>query len=298
MVAVTDKKGVVMWSWHLWFTIRDEALKTTTLERGTDKINVVASEPLGLAYVKWLQSENSDGTVRTGDRRIKIKFKQDVAQGQNATVVIIQEPFHCKEINTTSYQFGRKDPMPSIQVAGFDIRPAGTEGERIQDLIQNPGTFYYGQHLYSEFNNGEPYWLWATYKDLHNINDEKNTVKTIYDPCPAGFKVMPKAYIPIFTNEKGNSYTKGNWDAGRWMRQGQKNVYLLFAPASRAGLTGKVEDAGKRGYYWAARVNRAGNLSGMVFSKDSPQPTSEATATVIGNKFPFNSGCGILPVQE
>ncbi len=298
VVAVTDDKGVVMWSWHLWFTIRDEALKTTTLERGTDKVNVVASEPLGLAYVKWLQSENSDGTKRTGDRHIRIKFKQNVAQGQNATVVIIQEPFHCKEINTTSYQFGRKDPMPSIQVAGFDIRPAGTDGERIQDLIQNPGTFYYGQHLYSEFNNGEPYWLWATYKDLHNINDEKNTVKTIYDPCPAGFKVMPKAYIPIFTNEKGNSYTKGNWDAGRWMRQGQKNVYLLFAPASRDGLTGNVEDAGKRGYYWAARVNRAGNLSGMVFSKDSPQPTSEATATVIGNKFPFNSGCGILPVQE
>ena len=298
VVAVTDGKGVVMWSWHLWFTIRDEALKTTTLERGTDKVNVVASEPLGLAYVKWLQSENSDGTVRTGDRRIKIKFKQDVAQGQNATVVIIQEPFHCKEINTTSYQFGRKDPMPSIQVDGFDIRPAGTEGERIQDLIQNPGTFYYGQHLYSEFNNGEPYWLWATYKDLHNKNDEKNTVKTIYDPCPAGFKVMPKAYIPIFTNEKGNAYTKGNWDAGRWMRQGQRNVYLLLAPASRAGLTGKVEDAGKRGFYWAARVNRDGNLSGITFSKDSPAATSEATATVIGNKFPFNSGCGILPVEE
>ena len=102
----------------------------------------------------------------------------------------------------------------------------------------------------------------------------------------------------IFTNEKGNAYTKGNWDAGRWMRQGQKNVYLLLAPASRDGLTADVEKAGKRGYYWAARVNRAGNLSGMVFSKDSPQPTSEATATVIGNKFPFNSGCGILPVEE
>ncbi|WP_304152744.1 hypothetical protein [Hoylesella buccalis] len=292
VVAVTDNKGVVMWSWHLWFT-SPEALNTTTLEKGTNIINVVAKEPLGLAYVKWLQSKNSNGTARTEDRHIKIKLKQNDNNGQTATVEIIQKPVYYREINTTSYQFGRKDPMPNIDVAGFNIEPAETDGKRIQDFIQNPGTFYTGAHLYSEFNNGETYSLWASNTTLEN-HDLTNTNKSIYDPCPAGFKVLPVAYIPIFTNN--GSYTKGDWDAGRWIQKNMQNYYLLFAPAGRNNLTGQVEDAGKRGLYWAACVSKKANLSGLVFSPSSP--STKDISNVLGAGFAFNSSCGILPIAE
>lgn len=292
VVAVTDKDGVVMWSWHLWFT-SPEALNTTTLEKGTNIINVVAKEPLGLAYVKWLQSKNSNGTARTEDRHIKIKLKQNDNNGQTATVEIIQKPVYYREINTTSYQFGRKDPMPNIDVAGFNIEPAETDGKRIQDFIQNPGTFYTGAHLYSEFNNGETYSLWATNTTLEN-HDLTNTIKSIYDPCPKGFKVLPVAYIPIFTNN--GSYTKGDWDAGRWIQKNMQNYYLLFAPAGRNNLTGQVEDAGKRGLYWAACVSKKANLSGLVFSPSSP--STKDISNVLGAGFAFNSSCGILPIAE
>lgn len=292
VVAVTDKDGVVMWSWHLWFT-SPEALNTTTLEKGTNIINVVAKEPLGLAYVKWLQSKNSNGTARTEDRHIKIKLKQNDNNGQTATVEIIQKPVYYREINTTSYQFGRKDPMPNIDVAGFNIEPAETDGKRIQDFIQNPGTFYTGAHLYSEFNNGETYSLWASNTTLEN-HDLTNTNKSIYDPCPAGYKVLPVAYIPIFTNN--GSYTKGDWDAGRWIQKNMQNYYLLFAPAGRNNLTGQVEDAGKRGLYWAACVSKKANLSGLVFSPSSP--STKDISNVLGAGFAFNSSCGILPIAE
>lgn len=292
VVAVTDNKGVVMWSWHLWFT-SPEALNTTTLEKGTNIINVVAKEPLGLAYVKWLQSKNSNGTARTEDRHIKIKLKQNDNNGQTATVEIIQKPVYYREINTTSYQFGRKDPMPNIDVAGFNIEPAETDGKRIQDFIQNPGTFYTGAHLYSEFNNGETYSLWASNTTLEN-HDLTNTNKSIYDPCPAGYKVLPVAYIPIFTNN--DSYTKGDWDAGRWIQKNMQNYYLLFAPAGRNNLTGQVEDAGKRGLYWAACVSKKANLSGLVFSPSSP--STKDISNVLGAGFAFNSSCGILPIAE
>lgn len=292
VVAVTDKDGVVMWSWHLWFR-PTEKLETTTLGKGENKIDVLSKEPLGLAYVKWLQSKNSNGTARTEDRHIKIKLKQNDNNGQTATVEIIQKPVYYREINTTSYQFGRKDPMPNIDVAGFNIEPAETDGKRIQDFIQNPGTFYTGAHLYSEFNNGETYSLWASNTTLEN-HDLTNTNKSIYDPCPAGYKVLPVAYIPIFTNN--GSYTKGDWDAGRWIQKNMQNYYLLFAPAGRNNLTGQVEDAGKRGLYWAACVSKKANLSGLVFSPSSP--STKDISNVLGAGFAFNSSCGILPIAE
>lgn len=292
VVAVTDKYGVVMWSWHLWFR-PTEKLETSTLGKGEDKIDVLSKEPLGLAYVKWLQSKNSDGTNRLKDRHIRIKIKQNDSNGQTATVEIIQKPVYYREINTTSYQFGRKDPMPNIAVDGFKIEPAAVDGKRIQDLIQNPGTFYTGDHLYSEFNNGETYSLWATNITLKE-HDRTNTVKSIYDPCPAGYKVLPVAYIPIFTNNK--SYTKGDWDAGRWIKKNLQNYYLLFAPAGRNNLTGQVEDAGKRGLYWAACVNKEANLSGLVFSPSSP--STDDISSVLGAGNAFNNSCGILPIAE
>lgn len=292
VVAVTDDKGAVMWSWHLWFR-PTEKLTTKTLEKGSKIINAVADEPLGLAYVKWLQSKNSNGKARTEDRHIKIKLKQNVDNGQTATVEIIQKPVYYREINTTSYQFGRKDPMPNMNVDGFKIEPAAADGKRIQDLIQNPGTFYTGTHLYSEFNNGETYSLWATNTTLADHNSP-NTVKSIYDPCPAGYKVLPVAYIPIFTNN--DSYTKGDWDAGRWIQKNMQNHYLLFAPAGRNHRTGQVEEAGKLGLYWAACVNKEANLSGLVFSPSSP--STKDISNVLGAGLAFNSSCGILPIKE
>ena len=183
--------------------------------------------------------------------------------------------------------------MPNIDVAGFNIEPAETDGKRIQDFIQNPGTFYTGAHLYSEFNNGETYSLWASNTTLEN-HDLTNTNKSIYDPCPAGYKVLPVAYIPIFTNN--GSYTKGDWDAGRWIQKNMQNYYLLFAPAGRNNLTGQVEDAGKRGLYWAACVSKKANLSGLVFSPSSP--STKDISNVLGAGFAFNSSCGILPIAE
>lgn len=292
VVAVTDKNGVVMWSWHLWFRPTEE-LETSKLEKGSKRIDVLSKEPLGLAYVKWLQSKNSNGTARTEDKHIKIKLKQNDNNGQTATVEIIQKPVYYREINTTSYQFGRKDPMPNINVAGFKIEAAAADGKRIQDLIQNPGTFYTGEHLYSEFNNGETYSLWATNTTLEK-HDLTNTEKSIYDPCPVGFKVLPVAYIPIFTNN--DSYTKGDWDAGRWIQKNMQNHYLLFAPAGRNHRTGQVEEAGKLGLYWAACVNKEANLSGLVFSPSSPSTT--AISNALGAGLAFNSSCGILPIKE
>ena len=292
VVAVTDNNGVVMWSWHLWFR-PTEKLTTKTLAKESKIINAVADEPLGLAYVKWLQSKNSNGTTRTEDRHIKIKLKQNDNNGQTATVEIIQKPVYYREINTTSYQFGRKDPMPNIDVAGFNIEAAAADGKRIQDLIQNPGTFYTGTHLYSEFNNGETYSLWATNTTLLK-HDITNTVKSIYDPCPAGYKVLPVAYIPIFTNN--DNYKKGDWDAGRWIQKNMQNHYLLFAPAGRNHRTGQVEEAGKLGLYWAACVNKEANLSGLVFSPSSP--STKDISNVLGAGLAFNSSCGILPIKE
>ncbi len=300
VVAVKDAQGRIMWSWHLWFTPKD-VLQTTKLKGETSlgeklQMNALAKKPLGFAYIKWLQSKNTDGTNRTEARHIKINIKQNAPNGQKATVEIIQNPVYCKEINTTSYQYGRKDPMPNKNVDGFNIQPAATNGTTLQELIKHPGTFYTGKKLYSEFDNGETYSLWASNMTLDS-HDKVNTEKSIYDPCPAGYKVMPVAYIPIFTNNA--LYTRGSWDVGRWIKTNTtEKYYLLYAANGRTYGTGAVETPGKLGLYWASCAATKANLSGFIFSPSSPDGKNKNIASVFGQFFQFNNSCGILPVED
>jgi hypothetical protein len=72
------------------------------------------------------------------------------------------------------YQWGRKDPF-SVQdeLIQFTAGPVSKE-----DAIKNPSTFY--------TTSETPYdWLSSPDDNLWNASGKK----TIYDPCPAGFKI-------------------------------------------------------------------------------------------------------------
>jgi hypothetical protein len=94
------------------------------------------------------------------------------------------------------YQWGRPTPMllPSAWNSATDHTPGSiTKASKLSDLymaLQNPTTFYYNSDSY-------PY-NWFGFKLYYNLWDaacigegasDNDTVKTVYDPCPVGWKV-------------------------------------------------------------------------------------------------------------
>lgn len=94
------------------------------------------------------------------------------------------------------YQFGRKDPLSCYNKRILVHYRAKSVGQ----AIQNPNIFFTGRSYFSDLN-----WVELDH-DLCNFwnasGDEKlmkHTIKTIYDPCPPGYKVPSYS---VFNNLK------------------------------------------------------------------------------------------------
>ncbi|MDR0657325.1 MAG: hypothetical protein LBG18_00035, partial [Mediterranea sp.] len=149
------------------------------------------------------------------------------------------------------YQWGRKDPFPAKDnVGGFGIADGGS-GVTIVQAIQNPGTFY---GIASGVNNDD--WL-STKNDTLWGGDDESKPKTIYDPCPAGWRVP-------FSGEGTSSpwYGFGSQafisdDAGGYVlpvdnNGGQYTQSYWPAAGLRSRLPNSLISLGAGGNYWSA----------------------------------------------
>ena len=89
------------------------------------------------------------------------------------------------------YQWGRKDPFLGsseidnfVEVKSSIIWPEPVGPRTIQDAIQNPTTFFYG------ISSTEYDW-----QESHS-STWNSSEKSIYDPCPAGWRVPSKDILP------------------------------------------------------------------------------------------------------
>ncbi|MES4921231.1 fimbrillin family protein [Hoylesella timonensis] len=272
VIAVKNASGTIMWSWHLWFDHK-EVLETVKCTNFLGKDYNFTKQTLGFAYRKWV------GSTYDKNRIVKVKFEQTVGQKtpgkQHATITIEQEPGRAKWISSTLYQFGRKDAFPGIEdIADGSFTKNGGNNMSVTNGIQHPETFYiYG----STWNDGyNQYNLWSMDNTTPDYNDH-SVVKTIYDPCPAGFHMpAPNAFTGFTTNGKFNGpmNVSGAWDYGwhfnnkisspdatvYFPASGQRYYYYTYA-----GWLGYV---GINGYYWTAVSNGANGAYIWYFGKD------------------------------
>jgi len=94
------------------------------------------------------------------------------------------------------YQWGRKDPFPQVSAVASNTvesiygtytsitNTAVAVANNLANAVENPATFYHGSD-----------WGWSNWytnnSSLANNNALWGIVKTIYDPCPQGWKIMP-----------------------------------------------------------------------------------------------------------
>jgi uncharacterized protein (TIGR02145 family) len=144
------------------------------------------------------------------------------------------------------YQWGRKDPFPGA--GSVTTVAANSSNGAILYSIKNPDTFI-------TVSNSPSDWHWGS------RNDElwgHSGSKTIYDPCPAGWRVPKNAQLSEYTSPWYN-FTKSNgvWNSGYdWSTvnyAGNTKTNALYPAAGlRQSDSGSLEYQSTYGYYWSA----------------------------------------------
>ena len=266
VVVAATKNGTVFWSWHLWFAPKSALNKIEVTNHQGNKYNLT-EETLGWKPTKW------DNTTYNNVRTVKVKVEQTIANNgtkQVAVLNITQNPGTKRTGIATIYQFGRKDAFPGMDGTlpqGNFIKNAG-DNMSIANGIQKPQNFYtQGNSWYSNPPIGYSYYnLWsAESTPAIGFNDD-NVIKTVYDPCPVGFKIPTFKAFTGFTSDGNNQTTLANINVdgtteyqkyssafGHKFWTNSSKTATIFFPGvgQRTPIDGSMVNL-TGGYYWAA----------------------------------------------
>lgn len=282
VLAVRDASDDIMWSWHIWVTERD-INKTHSVKDWFDSNNTfeLMSSNLG-----WVDGKN----VYYNQRDIAYEFTQK-GSGEKAEMVVKQEgrKFDYKDVGSTYYQWGRKDPLVAMRnwdaVGADDYRlhetgrsdygyDTQTGGITLGDAIQHPNIYY----TRAKIEGGEN-WCKDNITVLWNNNDSGGqdestfSIKTIYDPSPRGFKVpVPRAFARFTkgTNGDGSPYDPnkpgtgpGELNGYQESNEGKDNMYRVYIAGNGSGesipftATGQRADATGLEVYTLSRPEKS-----------------------------------------
>lgn len=237
VIAIKDPNEV-MWSWHIWVTAIDFSKKIILTNYHPDKHTSQDFEimPVNLGWC------SGDVPIRYYDRHAcEVRFTQLISaegqEGMSKTVKIIQEPhIAVPRGNNPYYQWGRKDPF----VAGDGNESDESKHTKKWYNVQNPtGSTASPSLMYTALDDAdrvETYkataelikkpdqWQncprqtpgdWGNkFKPKDNIfynlwdnscwDGDDEVVKTVYDPCPAGYHVSSLYTFSGFTDFGGS----------------------------------------------------------------------------------------------
>ena len=289
-VVAVKKNGTTVWSWHLWFAPKD-ALDKIPVTNHQGVVYNFTKETLGWKPTQWSGSSSA--------RTVKVKVEQTVANNGTkmyAVINITQKPGSVKWGATTFYQFGRKDAFPGVDASKLAANSHFTENAgdnmSIMNGIQNPGSFYTGGNSwYNTPPTGYTYYnLWSADNTTTGFNDN-SVVKTVYDPCPVGFKMPASNAFTGFTTTGQYAFMQSqfnvegplDWQTNQnnqglnfWTNNSKTATINFPASGTRHYSVGSLIDTGNRGTYWSAVPYNTGrgcylnfDLSGFVAPVDN-----------------------------
>ena len=278
-VVAVKKGGTTVWSWHLWFAPKD-ALDKIPVTNYQGKVYNFTKEALGWKPTLW------NGSTYDKVHTVKVKVEQTIANGgvkQETVINITQNPGGVKKGATTLYQFGRKDAFPGVDASDLASNSHFTEnaGDNISIMngIQHPDYFYKsGSSWIINPPMGYSYYnLWSADNTTTGFNDN-SVVKTVYDPCPAGFKMPASNAFTGFTANGQNGGTMNvdgtdtwqqwtnNFGYNFWTSSSKTGTINFPASGLRTGNDGSLNSVGLSGCYWSAVPFNTSNGCGLVFS--------------------------------
>ena len=165
----------------------------------------------------------------------------------------------------------------------------------IANNIQNPDKFYiYGSSLSTNYGY---YNLWSADNTVTGSYDQGNdnpVIKTVYDPCPVGFKMPASNAFTGFTTTGQNSSTKSelnvdgisdwqtyqnNFGHNFWTSSSKTATINFPASGLRNNNDGSLSNVGNSGYYWSAVPLNSNNACFLDFYLGLVNPLNSSTRT-------------------
>ena len=201
VIAISDSEGTIMWSWHIWVTDYNPY----------EKEDNFFNRYLGFCY---------NDTEIFDPRTVTLRFEQEET-GKKVELTITQTEHRIEDGNCPFYQFGRKDPMlPGTTstaeavnktwynaqgTASTEIKTVGGSDDKGDDVIiycmKNPDKLCGATYMDYVYYN-----IWATDDKKGESKTKTTSVKTVYDPSPAGYQVptlgLNKSIKPVVKGKK------------------------------------------------------------------------------------------------
>lgn len=285
MIAVFDGAGTVLWSWHIW----------------------------GVGDTMPEDEEVSSQATISEKSTLKVKYTV-----MDRTLGALSKTSYF----TTLYQWGRKDPIPNsttyyVDGQATDIertypvhKPGSAADATILTSVQHPECIiddYKGQAgdwLASDKTNKYNL-LWGDANTTYVFNKSKpaagkgwTNVKTIYDPCPSGYRVSSKfAWTGFCGSSSGDTKNIDyinfvKYENGYYFKKNSSDGVGIYFPmtGSRGCKTGSLwVGSGASAYsslnydasYWASAPSQ--NLGKGARMSISPYDGSPSTAQSSAN---------------
>ena len=219
VIAAKDASGTILWSWHIWLT----------------------DQPQGQVYY------NNAGTMM--DRNLGATSAKPGDAGALGLF----------------YQWGRKDPFLGSSSITIETEAKSTitwpsavysdsSNGTIVYATANPTTFI-------KYNNSNYDWYYTGSSSTDNNTrwTTSETSKSIYDPCPAGWRVPDGGDNGVWSKALGSSSSfnqSSQFNSNRSMNFSDKfgSGQTIRYPASgyRDGKDGSLSYVGYEGRYWSA----------------------------------------------
>ena len=219
VIAAKDASGNILWSWHIWMT----------------------DEPQGQVYY------NNAGTMM--DRNLGAT---SATPGDVGALGLL-------------YQWGRKDPFLGSSSIHYDdmelAKSTITWPSAVVSDSSNGTTEYATAHptTFITYNSSNYDWYYTGDSSTDNTRwTTSEAAKSIYDPCPAGWRVPDGGSSGVWSKalNSSSSYT-GTYDStneGVNFSGKLGDAATIWLPASgcRSYYVGGLYDVGNFGYYWSA----------------------------------------------
>ena len=304
VIAVT-KGGTVVWSWHLWFAPQD-VLGTVACTNFQNHVYKFTNETLGWKYTAW------SATTYSAPRSVKVKVEQTQGQAsgkQVGYITITQNNGNTRQGYATYYQWGRKDAVPgtdAIAQGSYSFNDNTFGGRPIGDAIRHPENMFNRAHaVNADWCNATYYNLWSMDNTVKGFNDNA-VVKTIYDPCPAGFHMPASNAFTGFTTTGNGTSTQsefnvsGAWDNGyNFNNRITSPDATVYFPA--LGLrTPLLSSVGSSGLYWSAVPDITDNSFFGWSNSEDRGCANTFSSGYIYPQFTYGRayGCAVRPVSD
>ena len=280
LVAALGADSVPVWSWHIWVTDADldSKLQTWTVHSSLASYSAyqnpqLMDRNLGALEVRGYEvnTKNTDhGLIYQWGRKDPFVGADDSKWGSTA----MRTTYDCNDEVIGGYQ-----PVTSYQSAAKWTYVTKIHMKR-EDLGKYPMTFYY-----TGTTSSDQFWLDEICHDLwgrpfYDVAENTLGNKTIYDPCPPGYRVMnPYAVTGATSVLAGGKYTSvgansnlvnystysGSKEALQVKYDGENIAYLpangitYFENATKFPVT----RTGTYGYLWTSSLTN--NYSSQAF---------------------------------